>query len=119
MTKRGNKRTGGRPRRVEMDGKSSIPSGTVEILLLINAFYYRLNTTLIVPAGDMFRLIIITNNGDKLWYDYNSIKGAKIAFQKFYGYRLLNISTDQRMTSEWRKIHADVNWLRKKTEGVG
>jgi hypothetical protein len=54
------------------------------LLLLKNSVYYFLECVYILYSKGSYRLVVLHNNRLLTYKNYNSLKGAKIAFQKIY-----------------------------------
>jgi hypothetical protein len=56
----------------------------LHICVLVNSVFYFLSHVVIIEMSGKYRLVVLLNN--KLLYErfYNSIRGAKIAFQKLF-----------------------------------
>jgi len=80
-----------------------------KISILINSPYYFLEHVFIIIVDDDYRLLVIDNN-IILWdKSYKTIKDAKIAFAKRFGYMAFNRIKEK----QWSPQYApDKDWLR-------
>jgi len=83
-----------------------------EISMLLNAIHYFLDCVFIVHAHRQYRLLVFMSDNILLDQQYTSLKGAKIAFQKFYGHQAciegINARWDEYIPESW--------WIKKKME---
>ncbi len=84
----------------------------IEISILLNAIHYFLDCVFIIHSRSRYRLLAFLKDNILLDQQYTSIKGAKIAFQKFYGHQVclggLKARWDEYIPESW--------WLKKKME---
>ena len=84
----------------------------IEISMLLNAIHYFLDCVFIIHAHRQYRLLVFMSDNILLDQQYTSLKGAKIAFQKFYGHQAciegINARWDEYIPERW--------WIKKKME---
>ena len=82
----------------------------IEISMLLNAIHYFLDCVFIIHAHRQYRLLVFMSDKILLDQQYTSLKGAKIAFQKFYGHQAciegINARWDEYVPERW--------WIKKK-----
>lgn len=81
------------------------------VSVLMNSVFYFIENALIVSNNGRFRLLVI-HQGVLLTDEYyGSVKGAKIAFRKFWGYKAWKADVQ----SEWSHFYPpDGQWLDEK-----
>jgi hypothetical protein len=84
----------------------------IEISMLLNAIHYFLDCVFIIHSRSRYRLLAFLKGNILLDQQYTSVKGAKIAFQKFYGHQAclggIKATWDEYIPESW--------WLKKKME---
>jgi len=83
----------------------------VEISRLYNSYMYRLTEVFIVKQGDTYRLVVIDKKDIICDETYKSAKGARIAFLKLNGYKLIEGSTANALWSKF--VQPDYKWIEK------
>lgn len=82
-----------------------------KISLLINAIYYFLECVFILHEEDDYRLVVLQQRRVLLDKRYKTLRGAKIAFKKFYNWKAWN----ERVNADWSQpYNADDHWLEEK-----
>jgi hypothetical protein len=84
----------------------------IEISMLLNAIHYFLDCVFIIHSHRQYRLLVFLS--DKILVDqqYTSLKGAKIAFQKFYGDK----ACLEGIKARWDEYIPESWWIKKKME---
>jgi hypothetical protein len=84
----------------------------IEISMLLNAIHYFLDCVFIIHSHRQYRLLVFLS--DKILVDqqYTSLKGAKIAFQKFYGDK----ACLEGIKARWDEYIPESWWMKKKME---
>lgn len=86
---------------------------SARVCTLINSIFYFVGNVFIADNGDTFRLIAYHNGDILIDQSYPTLRGAKIAFSKLFGYR----SWRNNVRAEWSKFYsADISWLDVKTD---
>ena len=87
-------------------------SQEIEISMLLNAIHYFLDCVFIIHGHRQYRLLVFMSDNILLDQQYTSLKGAKIAFKKFYGHQAcikgINARWDEYIPESW--------WIKKKME---
>jgi hypothetical protein len=78
--------------------------------MLLNAIHYFLDCVFIIHAHRQYRLLVFMSDNILLDQQYTSLKGAKIAFQKFYGHQACTGSINAR----WDEYIPESWWIKKK-----
>jgi len=79
----------------------------VQISILVTSIYYFLDFAFIISDENNFRLVVIHNGQLLTDKTYKTVKGAKIAFSRIYGYKVWsekikpNWSDFYNPTAEW------------------
>lgn len=105
---------------VRQTGESiNVPPGKrnheIEISMLLNAIHYFLDCVFIIHSHRQYRLLVFQSDNILLDQQYTSLKGAKIAFQKFYGHHACLESIKAR----WDEYIPESWWIKKKMEILG
>ena len=82
----------------------------IEISMLLNAIHYFLDCVIIIHSHRQYRLLVFQSDNILLDQQYTSLKGAKIAFQKFYGHHACLESIKAR----WDEYTPESWWINKK-----
>ena len=84
----------------------------IEISMLLNAIHYFLDCVFIIHSHRQYRLLVFLS--DKILVDqqYTSLKGAKIAFQKFFGDK----ACLEGIKARWDEYIPESWWIKKKME---
>ena len=93
-----------------------IPERQNLLVILINSVYYFLECVYILERLDHFYLVAIHNGRVLTYRGYNSLRGAKIAFQNLYRDK----AWKEGVKAEWtHRYPADNDWLEEKDELIG
>jgi len=84
----------------------------IEISMLLNAIHYFLDCVFIIHSHRQYRLLVFLSDNILVDQQYTSLKGAKIAFQKFFGHQACLESIKAR----WDEYIPESWWIRKKME---
>ncbi len=90
-----------------------------QIAMLNNSVYYLIETVFVEKTQKGARLVVYHNAKLHLKEDYKSVKGAKIAFLKFFSYRAIELADKGRLEKllqpEWTHFYKPTvpGWLRK------
>ena len=84
----------------------------IEISMLLNAIHYFLDCVFIIHSHRKYRLLVFLSDNILLDQQYTSLKGAKIAFQKFYGPQ----ACIKGIKARWDEYIPESWWIKKKTE---
>jgi hypothetical protein len=84
-----------------------------KISRLLNSIYYFLDCVFIIISGKDYRLVILHHDQVVMDVNYNSLRGAKIAFAKYFGER----AWAEKVQSQWSHTYQpDHDWLSEKLE---
>jgi len=84
----------------------------MEISMLLNAIHYFLDCAFIIPSHRQYRLLVFLSDNILLDQQYTSLKGAKIAFQKFYGHQ----ACLEGIKARWDEYIPESWWIKKKMD---
>ena len=85
----------------------------VEISLLTNSIYYFLQCVFIIKEGEEFRLVVIHNNRVRTDKQFDSLRGARIAFTKLYD----ELAWEENVKAQWSHFYPpDAKWLEDKVK---
>lgn len=84
----------------------------IEISMLLNAIHYFLDCVFIIHSHRQYRLLVFLSDNILLDQQYTSLKGAKIAFQKFYGHQ----ACIEGIKARWDEYIPESWWIKKKME---
>lgn len=101
-------RPGGVPFRVPTDHRNR----KIEISMLLNAIHYFLDCVFIIHSHRQYRLLVFQSDNILLDQQYTSLKGAKIAFQKFYRHQ----ACLEGIQARWDKYIPESWWINKKMD---
>jgi len=87
----------------------------VQIILLTNSVYYFLEFVFILIEKGTFRLVVLHKNRPLTDYRYKSLKGAKIAFTKYYGKKRWRENVEPDWTCAY---HPEAAWLGDKLKKI-
>lgn len=82
----------------------------IEISMLLNAIHYFLDCVFIIHSHRQYRLLVFLSDNILLDQQYTSLKGAKIAFQKFYGHQ----ACIEGIKARWDEYIPESWWIKKK-----
>lgn len=84
-----------------------------KISRLLNSIYYFLDCVFIIISEKDYRLVIFHHDQVVMDVHYNSLRGAKIAFAKYFGER----AWAEEVQSQWSHTYQpDYDWLSEKLE---
>jgi hypothetical protein len=84
-----------------------------KISRLLNSIYYFLDCVFVVILENDYQLVIIHHDQVIMDVHYNSLRGAKIAFAKYFGER----AWAEEVQSQWSHIYQpDNEWISQKLE---
>ena len=87
----------------------------VKVSLLINSIYYFIESVFIMAVKDGYRLVVMHRGRLLTDRTYKSVKGARIAFLKLYGYKAWR----EGARAEWSIFYPpEPQWLNKKFQGL-
>jgi len=87
----------------------------VKVCSLLNSVFYFFNWVYIIEERDNFRLVVFHNNQTVFNETYRTLRGARIAFSKFFGNRVFN----DNLKPEWSKFYEpEQKWMIQKTPGM-
>ncbi|MGD2091395.1 MAG: hypothetical protein PVH61_34780 [Candidatus Aminicenantes bacterium] len=93
-----------------------VPTGKnpqeIKISMLLNAIHYFLDCVFIIHSHKKYRLLVFMSDTILLDQQYTSLKGAKIAFQKFYGHQ----ACLEGIKARWDEYMPESWWIKKKME---
>jgi hypothetical protein len=89
-----------------------IKTQEIEISMLLNAIHYFLDCVFIIHSHRQYRLLVFLSDSILLDQQYTSLKGAKIAFQKFYGHQ----ACLEGIKARWDEYIPESWWIKKKME---
>ena len=96
---------------VELRQENETP---IKISRLINSIYYFIECVFIAVEEEGYRLVVIHQGNLLTDQTYKTAKGAKIAFLKFWSYRVWQ----EGVKPKWSHFYPpDPKWLEKKTQG--
>ena len=100
----------------QLDGDAETANKKLKkIILLENAVYYFIDYVLIILEPDAYRLVVIADGCKTIDKCYSSIKGAKIAFFRFFKHRAQQGFTKPR----WSVIFPpEQEWLDDRLKGI-
>jgi hypothetical protein len=84
----------------------------IKISMLLNANHYFLDCVFIIHSHRQYRLLVFFADNILLDQQYTSLKGAKIAFQKFYGPQ----ACLEGIKARWDEYIPESWWIKKKME---
>ena len=88
-------------------------SQSTRVCTLINAIFYFVGNVFIAESQGKFRLIAYHNGHILVDQPYPTVRGAKIAFSKLFGYR----SWRKDVKAEWSRFYdADISWIDRKNK---
>ena len=80
------------------------------ISVLLNAIHYYLDCALVIPSSRQFRLLVFHLDRILLDKHYTTLKGAKIAFHKFYRHQ----ACTEGVKARWDEYVPEGSWIEKK-----
>lgn len=84
-----------------------------KISRLLNSIYYFLECVFIIISKNDYRLVILHHDQVIMDVHYNSLRGAKIAFAKYFGER----AWAEDVQSQWSHTYHPVqDWINEKLE---
>lgn len=83
-----------------------------EISMLLNAIHFFLDCVFIIHSHRQYRLLVFMSDNILLDQQYTSLKGAKIAFQKFYGHQ----TCLEGIKARWDEYIPESWWIKKKMQ---
>ncbi len=83
-----------------------------EISMLLNAIHFFLDCVFIIHSHRQYRLLVLMSDNILLDQQYTSLKGAKIAFQKFYGHQ----ACLEGVKARWNEYIPESWWIKKKMQ---
>lgn len=87
----------------------------VKVSLLINSIYYFIESVFITSVKDGYRLVVMHQGRLLTDRTYKTVKGARIAFLKLYGYKAWREGTK----AEWSVFYPpESQWLNEKFQGI-
>lgn len=91
------------------------PGNPGEICFLINSIFYFIGSVFIINNNGKFRLVARHNEKILMDKPYRTLRGAKIAFSKFFNHR----GWKEDVKAEWSVFYVpDPQWLKKKSKGI-
>jgi hypothetical protein len=85
-----------------------------KIIRLINSMHYLLEYVFILFEEENYQLVVIRCGEIITDEHYDTVKGAKIAFLKFFSYMAVN----EKIRAKWSPIYTpDNEWLEKRLKG--
>jgi hypothetical protein len=82
-----------------------------KIIRLINSYHYCLRLVFIVFEGESCRLVVYRKDEIVIDQSYKTVKGAKIAFLKFFSFMAHN----EKIMPKWTHIYTpEKNWLEQR-----
>jgi len=85
----------------------------VKISRLLNSIYYFLDYVFIIITEKDYRLVILHHDQVIMDVHYNTLRGAKIAFAKYFGER----AWTEEVQSQWTHTYPpDNDWISEKLE---
>ena len=93
-----------------------IQGNDFQVILLNNQVHYFIETVFIICEKQLYRLIAVHH--DRLLFDrtYPSLRGAKIAFHKFFKVRAYR----EKVKAYWSPAYKpDLQWWAQKTQNLG
>ncbi len=103
-----------------LSGEKLEPAGIQEkkptnISMLINSIHYFIQCVFILDFDDHYRLVALHNGKVLIDASYETLRGAKIAFAKMYGYKAWSEETK----AKWSHFYdPDTRWLEAKTKDI-
>ncbi len=83
-----------------------------KVCALINSIFYFVGSVFITDNGKNYQLVAHHNGRILINKPYRTLRGAKIAFSKLFGYR----SWREDVKAEWSNFYdADGNWIEVRT----
>jgi hypothetical protein len=95
-----------------MKAKDTRPTQEIEevtMSVLLSALYFFLSTVIVIKSNNQYRLVVI--HGKHLLVDvtYSTLRGARIAFQRLFGYKRIESEENK---DEWSHFYPpDEKWL--------
>lgn len=90
------------------DNEQKSSFAEVQISILTTSIYYFLDFAFIISDGNCYRLVVIHNSQLLTDNTYKTLKGAKIAFSRIYGYKVWH----ERIKPNWSDFYNPTNeWL--------
>ncbi len=87
----------------------------IKVSLLINSIYYFIESVFIMAVKEGFRLVVIHQGRLLTDQTYKTVKGARIAFLKHYGYKAWREGTK----AEWSVFYPpESQWFHEKFQGL-
>jgi hypothetical protein len=88
--------------------KNESPGKIEDICILVNSIFYFVGCVFIISKGGQYQLVVIHNGKILMDKPYNTLRGAKIAFSRFFNHR----SWRQGIKAEWSLFYKpDTGWL--------
>jgi hypothetical protein len=87
------------------------PGRQRKICALINSVYYFIDYVYIVRINGLYRLVADHDGKRLMDKDYRTLRGAKIAFSKFFKHR----NWEKNVKAEWSRFYEpEFQWLKEK-----
>jgi hypothetical protein len=97
----------------EPPGQREKLNNETKISRLLNSIYYFLDFVFVIISEKGYRLVILHQDQVIMDVHYNSLRGAKIAFAKYFGER----AWAEEVQSQWSHTYQpDNDWLSEKLE---
>jgi hypothetical protein len=94
-------------------GQRPKSKNNTKISRLLNSIYYFLDCVFIIISETDYRLVILHHDQVIMDVHYNSLRGAKIAFAKYFGER----AWAEEVQSQWTHTYQpDSDWMNEKLE---
>ncbi len=82
----------------------------VTVSILAGSVYYFLDFVFVLAQKERYRLVVIHNNELLTYKIYNSARGARIAFNRFYGYK----ACEGKVNTDWSAFYPPApEWQKK------
>lgn len=87
----------------------------MQISILTTSIYYFLDFVFIITDGTNYRLVVIHNGQLLTDKTYKTVKGAKIAFSRIYGYKVWN----EKIKPNWSDFYnPTAEWLNERWKTI-
>ena len=91
------------------------PGEKIFISYLINSIYYFIQDVFIIKINSMYRLVARHNNIVLIDYYYDTVRGCRIAFQKFFKDK----AWSEEVKAQWSHFYdPDKEWLEEKCKNL-
>lgn len=88
---------------------------SIKISLLLNSIYYFIESVFIMAVKEGYRLVVMHRGRLLTDQTYKTVKGARIAFLKLYGYKAWR----EGARAEWSIFYPpEPQWLNEKFQGI-